>query len=75
VDLDTKNGDVVLSLPAGASAHFIASTTNGTVTVTGFLPDYDGGSNYPNLKVGDIGAGDADITISTANGNVMIKVR
>jgi DUF4097 and DUF4098 domain-containing protein YvlB len=75
VELETENGDMTLSLPAGVSASFNASTVNGTVTVTGFSPAYS--TDLSSHKVGTIGPGPsfADITISSANGDVTIKKR
>ncbi len=72
--LSTTNGNATLKLPIDVSATFDASTTNGEILVTGF------GSvtytiNKPTHKAGTIGTGDANITISSTNGDVTIRVR
>lgn len=74
VELETANGNVMLSLPSDVSATFDALTTNGEVTVTGFaLVNYS--INEPTHKAGTIGSGDAIITIVTTNGNLTIRAR
>jgi DUF4097 and DUF4098 domain-containing protein YvlB len=74
VVLLTVNGEAILSLPSDVSAKFDATTTNGTVTVSGFSA-----VNYTidesNHKAGTIGAGDAIITITVTNGNITISAR
>ena len=68
------NGDVTLSLPSDVSAQFDATTVNGTVTISGF-PSVSYTINETNHKVGTIGAGDATINISVANGDITIRAR
>lgn len=74
--LSSTNGNVTLKLPSDVSAAFDASTTNGEVTVTGFTSvSYT--TDEPTHKAGTIGSGPdyATITISSTNGNIIIRAR
>ncbi len=74
VVLQTSNGNIILSLLPDVSAIFNASTVNGTVTVTGFS-NVSYSANQPRHKAGTIGSGDATITLSTVNGNIIIRTQ
>lgn len=72
--LSTTNGNVVLSLPADVSTSFSASTAIGTVEIFGFesVTYID---NETGLKTGDIGTGDASVSITTVIGDITIQPR
>lgn len=72
--LSTSNGNVTLSLPGDVSTRFDATTSNGQVSVSGF-EDVTYTVNEPTHKAGRIGAGDAEVAISTSNGKVTIRAR
>lgn len=73
-DLETTNGNVILSLPADAAVNFDASTSNGSVTVEGFASvSYT--TNNNTHKAGTIGGGGATVEIGATNGNVTIRAQ
>jgi hypothetical protein len=72
--LSTSNGKIVLTVPGDIDATFEASTSNGSVDVTGFdTIDFD--SNDGNHKTGTIGLGGATIVLSTSNGGITLTSR
>jgi hypothetical protein len=74
VDLETSNGKIELHLPSDVSAHFDASTSNGSVTVSGF-GNVQFELNEPTHKKGTIGSGASEIKLKTSNGSIELKAR
>ena len=72
INLQTTNGNVILTLPADISAAFNASTAIGIVTISGFS-NINYTTNEINHKSGTIGTGSAAINVSTAIGNITIQ--
>ena len=73
VDLESSNGKIELSVPPALSASFEASTSNGTVTVSGFSNvQYE--IDKPNHKRGSIGSGGTEIqlTLKTTNADIVL---
>jgi DUF4097 and DUF4098 domain-containing protein YvlB len=73
-EIAVTNGDVELLLPVDVSASFMASTTIGTVELLGFpsvtYEDFEKGK-----KSGDIGSGNAAVTIVAVIGDITIQAR
>ena len=74
VSVDAVNGRVVLRLPANASAQVSAETLNGSIDADDFGLKPDSGFVGHDLD-GQIGGGDARVSVDTVNGSVAIKKR
>lgn len=73
VQLRTSNGKVTLRLPPDVSATITATTTNGTVVVTGYQVQYlEQSRSRIRAK---IGSGASPININTTNGDILIQSR
>ncbi len=72
-NLATSNGKVTLSLPPDVSAYITATTSNGTVVITGYSVQYD--EKTQNHIRAKIGSGASPITIITSNGDIIIQNR
>ncbi len=73
VQLTTTNGKVTLRLPPDVSALVTATTTNGTVVVTGYQVQYlEQSRSRIRAK---IGSGASTININTTNGDILIQSR
>ena len=66
------NGKVVLQLPANASANIHAETVNGRIDADDFGLEPDKGFVGRELD-GQIGDGDARISLDTVNGSIVIS--
>lgn len=71
VDLSTTNGDLMAVLPTNLKARLEAVTTNGRVSI-GFPVEMVGRASSK-MVVGRIGGGGAEVTLSTTNGNIVVK--
>jgi DUF4097 and DUF4098 domain-containing protein YvlB len=71
--LSTTNGYVTLLLPDDVSATIDATTTAGTITIHDFTVRYD--QQTSTHVHGQIGSGASDITISTTNGDIVVRRR
>lgn len=71
--LQTTNGAVTLLLPADVSATVDATTTNGTITINDFTVSYE--VQETGHVRGRIGSGVSAISISTTNGDVVVRRR
>lgn len=71
--LSTTNGKVTLRLPPDVSATIEATTTNGTVVVTGYRVEYEQQSQK-HIRA-RIGSGASPISITTSNGDIVIQSR
>jgi DUF4097 and DUF4098 domain-containing protein YvlB len=72
ISAEAVNGKIVLLLPADASARINAETVNGGIDADDFGLEAEKGFVGRDLQ-GDIGGGDARISIDTVNGSVRIK--
>ncbi|MEO0020127.1 MAG: DUF4097 family beta strand repeat-containing protein [candidate division WOR-3 bacterium] len=72
-ELATSNGKVTLRLPPDVSAYITATTSNGTVVITGYQVHYD--ENTQKHIKARIGSGASPITITTSNGDIVIQNR
>lgn len=73
VQLTTTNAKVTLRLPPDVSALVTATTTNGTVVVTGYQVEYlEQSRSRIRAK---IGSGASTININTTNGDILIQSR
>lgn len=72
-ELVTSNGKVTLRLPPDVSANITATTSNGTVVITGYQVQYD--ENTQKHIKARIGSGASPITITTTNGDIIIQNR
>ncbi len=71
--LNTTSGKVTLRLPPDVSATIEATTTNGTVVITGYRVEYEEQSqNHIRAR---IGSGAAPVSITTSNGDIVIQSR
>jgi hypothetical protein len=73
VRLATTNGKVTLLLPDDVSALIDATNTNGLITIYDFTVVYE--SQTENHLRGRIGSGASSITITTTNGDIMVRRR
>lgn len=73
VSLNTSNGRVVLSLPPDVSCRITASTSSGTVVITGFHVEYEEQSQ--SRVRAKIGSGASSVTVTTTNGDILIQNR
>jgi DUF4097 and DUF4098 domain-containing protein YvlB len=72
VDADAVNGKIVLYLPVDASARVTAETVNGSIDADDFGLEPEKGFVGRDLS-GQIGAGDARISLNTVNGSIKLK--
>jgi DUF4097 and DUF4098 domain-containing protein YvlB len=71
VDADAVNGRIEIRLPADASARVTAETVNGSIDADDFGLEPEKGFVGRDLS-GDIGGGDARISLDTVNGSIEI---
>lgn len=71
--LTTSNGKVVLRLPPDVSCRITATTSNGTVVISGFYAQYEEQSQTRVRAT--IGSGASGVTINTTNGDITIQNR
>jgi len=74
VSAEAVNGKIVLRLPADSSAHVHAETVNGSINVKDFDLEIDKGFVGRECD-GDIGSGEARISLDTVNGSISIVKR
>ena len=72
VSADTVNGKIVLFIPADSSATVNAETLNGSIKADDFGLEADKGFIGHDLD-GQIGAGEARISLDTVNGSIRLK--
>jgi DUF4097 and DUF4098 domain-containing protein YvlB len=72
VSADAVNGKIVLRLPADASARINAETVNGSIDADDFGLEPEKGFVGRDLD-GEIGGGDARISLDTVNGSIRIN--
>jgi len=72
VDAETVNGKIALRLPEEASARVTAETVNGSIDCDDFGLKPEKGFVGRDLS-GDIGGGDARISLDTVNGSIRIN--
>ncbi|MEO0085830.1 MAG: DUF4097 family beta strand repeat-containing protein [candidate division WOR-3 bacterium] len=72
--LKTSNGKVTLHLPADVSALIDASTSNASITISGF-PQVTYELQERTHQKARIGSGAASVTITTSNGDIAIRAR
>lgn len=72
VDAEAVNGRIVLRLPADASARVNAETVNGSIDADDFGLEPEKGFVGRDLS-GQIGGGDARISLDTVNGSITIS--
>jgi DUF4097 and DUF4098 domain-containing protein YvlB len=72
VSADAVNGKIVLVLPADASARVEAETVNGSIDADDFGLEPEKGFVGRDLS-GEIGGGDARISLDTVNGSINIS--
>jgi len=72
VSAEAVNGKIVLRLPADASARINAETVNGSIDADDFGLEPEKGFVGRDLS-GEIGGGDARISLDTVNGSIRIK--
>jgi DUF4097 and DUF4098 domain-containing protein YvlB len=71
IDLQTTNGNVVMSLPADLKAVLEAITTNGRVNIE--FPIEKVGVKSSKVVQGKIGGGGVVVKLRTTNGNIDVK--
>jgi len=74
VSADAVNGKIVMVLPADASARVEAETVNGSIDADDFGLEAEKGFVGRDLS-GEIGGGDARISLDTVNGSIKILKR
>jgi len=72
VKADTVNGKIAIYLPAGASARIVAETVNGSIDADDFGLEVEKGFVGRDLD-GEIGGGDAKVSLDAVNGSIRIK--
>ena len=72
VDAETVNGKIVLRVPASSSARVTAETVNGSIDADDFGLEPEKGFVGRDLS-GDIGQGDARISLDTVNGSIRLN--
>jgi len=72
VSADAVNGKIIIVLPADASARVEAETVNGSINADDFGLEPEKGFVGRDLS-GDIGGGDARISLDTVNGSIKIQ--
>jgi len=74
VSADAVNGKIVLIIPADSSARVNAETVNGSIDAEDFELEAEKGFVGRDLS-GEIGSGDARISLDTVNGSIRISKR
>ena len=74
VSAEAVNGKIVLLIPADASARINAETGNGSINAADFGLEAEKGFVGRDLS-GDIGGGDARISLDTVNGSIKVLKR
>lgn len=74
VSAEAVNGKIVLKLPAEASARINAETVNGSIDADDFGLEAEKGFVGRDLD-GEIGGGDARISLDTVNGSIRVRKR
>ncbi|MDH5185613.1 MAG: DUF4097 domain-containing protein [candidate division WOR-3 bacterium] len=74
INLETTNGSIQIYLPDNISATVDASTTNGSITITGFSSVTYQEQTQTRVRC-RIGNGASIINIETTNGNITIRTR
>ncbi len=74
VKLETSNGTVTPSVPAGTQANFDVSTSNAEATVSGF-PSISYSRADRTRKTGAINGGGANLALSTSNAPASLNGR
>lgn len=72
VKADTVNGTIRIYLPAHASARIVAETVNGSIDADDFGLEAEKGFVGRDLD-GEIGGGDAKVSLDTVNGSIKVK--
>ena len=72
VKADTVNGKITIYLPADASARIVAETVNGSIDADDFGLEVEKGFVGRDLD-GEIGGGDAKVSLDAVNGSIRIK--
>lgn len=72
VKADTVNGKITIYLPADASARIVAETVNGSIDADDFGLEVEKGFVGRDLD-GEIGDGDAKVSLDAVNGSIRIK--
>ena len=72
VKADTVNGKITIYLPAKASASIVAETVNGSIDAEDFGLEVEKGFVGRDLD-GEIGGGDAKVSLDAVNGSIRIK--
>ena len=72
VEADTVNGTIKIYLPADASARIVAETVNGSIDADDFGLEVEKGFVGRDLN-GEIGGGDARVSLDAMNGSIRIK--
>ncbi len=72
VEAEAVNGKIMIALPASASARVTAETVNGSIDADDFGLEPEKGFVGRDLA-GDIGGGDARISLDTVNGSIHLK--
>jgi DUF4097 and DUF4098 domain-containing protein YvlB len=72
VKADTVNGKITVYLPAKASARIVAETVNGSIDADDFGLEVEKGFVGRDLD-GEIGGGDARVSLDAVNGSIRIK--
>lgn len=73
VQLTTSNNKITLRLPPDVSASVTATTSNGTVVITGYRVQYF--ENSRSQVRARIGSGASEINLTTTNGDILIQSR
>jgi len=72
VSADAVNGKIIIMLPADASARIDAETVNGSINADDFGLEAEKGFVGRDLS-GEVGGGDARISLDTVNGSIKIR--
>lgn len=72
VEADAVNGKIILHLPADTSARVTAETVNGSIDADDFGLEVEKGFVGRDCR-GEIGSGDARISLNTVNGSIRLK--
>ena len=71
IEFDLVNGEIDLDIPRSTSARFVATVTNGSITITNL--DLRTSVNTPNRVEGTLGGGDGRIMLGTLNGSIDVR--
>lgn len=71
INMATVNGNITLEVPENTSAAFLATLTNGTISLSGL--EFQEIERSTTRLRGTIGGGDGDITLGTVNGNIQVS--